>query len=183
MKLCGTSLNLHEGKPLRDEKPLFLSLVHSLPSPLQPASNKRCQRRPILSKRRATHPANRLSAVLVYLRNLHHQKAWISVPSVGWLEEDDGSLNKIRSGEVFTLRTTDPKNLPLPSKELLEMHCYLHWWLCLVLLDGQASTGNMVRGRRHFKREKCTGTGEGSEKPPDRVYRLFFLRPKLGLQT
>jgi len=49
--------------------------------------------------------------------------------------EHDGSIHKIRSGDVFTLRTTDPKNLPLPSKELLEMQWYLQR---LVAMSGTA---------------------------------------------
>ena len=55
----------------------------------------------------------------------------------GWLayEEIDGSLHKIRSGEVFTFKTTDPKNLPLPSMELLEMQWHLQR---LVAMSGAA---------------------------------------------
>jgi hypothetical protein len=34
----------------------------------------------------------------------------------------DGSTPAIRPGETFTFTTKDPKNLPLPSLELLEMH-------------------------------------------------------------
>jgi hypothetical protein len=34
---------------------------------------------------------------------------------------DDGSRPRIQSGETFTFTTKDPKNLPLPSLELLEM--------------------------------------------------------------
>ena len=39
--------------------------------------------------------------------------------------EDDGSTPRIRSGETFTFTTKDPKNLPLPSLELLEMQWVL----------------------------------------------------------
>jgi hypothetical protein len=35
--------------------------------------------------------------------------------------ESDGSTPRIRSGQTFTFTTKDPKNLPLPSLELLEM--------------------------------------------------------------
>src|SRR5947209_600389 len=34
---------------------------------------------------------------------------------------DDGSTPRIHSGDTFTFTTKDPKNLPLPSLELLEM--------------------------------------------------------------
>jgi hypothetical protein len=45
-----------------------------------------------------------------------------------WLTrlENDGSTPRIRSGETFTFTTKDPKNLPLPSLELLEMQWVLH---------------------------------------------------------
>jgi hypothetical protein len=44
----------------------------------------------------------------------------------GWLGYKDGrSLNFIRSGQVFTFKTTDPEKMPLPSWELLEMQWYL----------------------------------------------------------
>ena len=44
-----------------------------------------------------------------------------------WLTrvEDDGSSHFICSGELFTLTTKDPENLPLPSMELLEMQWIL----------------------------------------------------------
>jgi hypothetical protein len=44
-----------------------------------------------------------------------------------WLTrlESDGSTPRIRSGETFTFTTEDPKNLPLPSLELLEMQWVL----------------------------------------------------------
>ncbi|KIX07810.1 uncharacterized protein Z518_02464 [Rhinocladiella mackenziei CBS 650.93] len=44
-----------------------------------------------------------------------------------WLTrfEDDGSLRAIRSGELVTLTTKDPENLPLPSVELFEMQWVL----------------------------------------------------------
>jgi len=44
-----------------------------------------------------------------------------------WLTrlENDGSTPRIRSGETFTFTTKDPKNLPLPSLELLEMQWVL----------------------------------------------------------
>jgi hypothetical protein len=35
--------------------------------------------------------------------------------------DDNGSRSFIQSGETFTFTTKDPKNLPLPSLELLEM--------------------------------------------------------------
>jgi hypothetical protein len=38
---------------------------------------------------------------------------------------DDGSSPRIQSGETFTFTTKDPKNLPLPSLELLEMQWVL----------------------------------------------------------
>jgi hypothetical protein len=38
---------------------------------------------------------------------------------------DDRSISRIYSGEVFTFTTKDPKNLPLPSLELLEMQWVL----------------------------------------------------------
>jgi hypothetical protein len=38
---------------------------------------------------------------------------------------EDGSTPRIRSGETFTFTTKDPKNLPLPSLELLEMQWIL----------------------------------------------------------
>jgi len=54
-----------------------------------------------------------------------------------WLayEETDDLLHKIRSGEVFTFRTTDPAKYPLPRKELLEMQWYLQR---LVSMSGAA---------------------------------------------
>ena len=54
-----------------------------------------------------------------------------------WLayEEADKSLHRIRSGEVFTFRTTDPAMYPLPSNELLEMQWYLQR---LVSMSGAA---------------------------------------------
>jgi hypothetical protein len=44
-----------------------------------------------------------------------------------WLTrlEVDGSTPRIRSGETFTFTTKDPKNLPLPSLEVLEMQWVL----------------------------------------------------------
>jgi len=39
--------------------------------------------------------------------------------------EDDGSTPRIRSGEILTLTTKDPDELPLPSVELLEMQWFL----------------------------------------------------------
>ena len=39
--------------------------------------------------------------------------------------QNDGSTPRIRSGETFTFTTKDPKNLPLPSLELLEMQWVL----------------------------------------------------------
>jgi hypothetical protein len=39
--------------------------------------------------------------------------------------ENDRSISRIRSGETFTFTTKDPKNLPLPSLELLEMQWVL----------------------------------------------------------
>ena len=39
--------------------------------------------------------------------------------------ENDGSSPRICSGETFTFTTKDPKNLPLPSLELLEMQWVL----------------------------------------------------------
>ncbi|KIX04234.1 uncharacterized protein Z518_07788 [Rhinocladiella mackenziei CBS 650.93] len=39
--------------------------------------------------------------------------------------EEDGPSHLIRSGELFTLTTKDPENLPLPSAELLEMQWVL----------------------------------------------------------
>jgi hypothetical protein len=44
-----------------------------------------------------------------------------------WLTrlDDDGSSPRIRSGETFTFSTKDPKTLPLPSLELLEMQWVL----------------------------------------------------------
>ena len=44
-----------------------------------------------------------------------------------WLTrlENDGSTPRIHSGDMFTFTTTDPKKLPLPSVELLEMQWVL----------------------------------------------------------
>ena len=39
--------------------------------------------------------------------------------------KNDGSTRAIRSGETFTFTTRDPKTLPLPSLELLEMQWFL----------------------------------------------------------
>jgi len=39
--------------------------------------------------------------------------------------QNDGSAPRICSGDTFTLTTKDPKNLPLPSMELLEMQWVL----------------------------------------------------------
>jgi hypothetical protein len=39
--------------------------------------------------------------------------------------ENDGSSPRICSGDTFSFTTKDPKNLPLPSMELLEMQWYL----------------------------------------------------------
>ena len=39
--------------------------------------------------------------------------------------ENDGSTPRIRSGDTFTFTTEDPKTLPLPSVELLEMQWIL----------------------------------------------------------
>jgi hypothetical protein len=39
--------------------------------------------------------------------------------------ENDRSISRICSGETFTFTTKDPKNLPLPSLELLEMQWFL----------------------------------------------------------
>jgi hypothetical protein len=54
---------------------------------------------------------------------------------LGRLENDGSSLRRIYSGETFTFTTKDPKNLPLPSMELLEMQ-----WLLqrLVAMSGAA---------------------------------------------
>jgi hypothetical protein len=53
-----------------------------------------------------------------------------------WLTyKDDGLTHNICSGQVFTFKTTDPKNLPLPSMELLEMQWYLQR---LVAMSGAA---------------------------------------------
>jgi len=45
--------------------------------------------------------------------------------SLSRVEEDSTPPHYISSGEVFTLITEDPENLPLPSMELLEMQWFL----------------------------------------------------------
>jgi hypothetical protein len=54
-----------------------------------------------------------------------------------WLTrfENDGSTPRIHSGETFTFTTKDPKKLPLPSIELLEMQWILQR---LVAMSGAA---------------------------------------------
>jgi len=52
-----------------------------------------------------------------------------------WLAHKDSGSSEpyIHSGQVFTFKTTGPKNLPLPSMELLEMQWYLQRsfaWCC-----------------------------------------------------
>jgi hypothetical protein len=44
-----------------------------------------------------------------------------------WLNrlENDGTTPRIHSGDTFTFTTKDPKKLPLPSLELLEMQWVL----------------------------------------------------------
>jgi hypothetical protein len=59
--------------------------------------------------------------------------------------ENDGSdprIRPIRSGQTFTFTTEDPKNLPLPSLELLEMQWILQ--RLVGMCDGQAWTGMMT---------------------------------------
>ena len=51
-----------------------------------------------------------------------------------------GSRSCIRSGETFTFTTKDPKNLPLPSVELLEMQWVLQR---LVGMSGAAGWPNL----------------------------------------
>jgi len=54
--------------------------------------------------------------------------------------QDDGSSVRICSGDVFTITTTDPEKMPLPSVELLEMQWHLQR---LVGMSGAAGWSNL----------------------------------------